>query len=148
VCIQCCQVSRSICPTIMKTVFTNGVFDIIHRGHVELLEFCKTQGDYLIVAIDSDDRVKKTKGMSRPINAAEDRKKILLSFRSVDEVFVFDTHDELKNLHASLKPDVVVKGSDWSYDHIMKHDGICSHSQLILFNRIGDYSSTRIIEQL
>jgi D-beta-D-heptose 7-phosphate kinase/D-beta-D-heptose 1-phosphate adenosyltransferase len=131
----------------MKTVFTNGVFDIIHRGHVELLEFCKTQGDYLIVAIDSDERVKKTKGMSRPINTVEDRKKILQSIRFVDEVVVFNTHEELKEFHALLKPDVVVKGSDWNLDFIRQTDAICDNSKLILFNRLENYSSTSIIER-
>lgn len=131
----------------MKVVFTNGVFDIIHRGHIELLRFCKQQGDRLVVGIDSDARVRQTKGMTRPINSQEDRKFVLESLRWVDSVVIFDSIEELRDLHHRIQPDVVVKGSDWDEVYIRSMDGICAKSELLLYPLVEGYSTTNTIEK-
>ena len=75
----------------MKTVWTNGCFDILHRGHIEMLAYAKSLGKHLVVGIDSDKKVKLDKGISRPYNTEEDRKTMLTSLKYVDEVVIFDT---------------------------------------------------------
>ena len=132
----------------MKIVFTNGVFDIIHRGHIELLEFCKKQGDYLVVALDSDLRVKMNKGKERPINSQNDRKFVLESIKYVNEVILFNDIEELKGLHQLIKPNVVVKGSDWNIDYLRKTDGILDTSEVILYETISGYSTTNLVGKL
>ena len=130
-----------------RVVFTNGVFDVLHMGHIGLLEFCKTQGNYLLVAIDSDRRVKETKGHDRPIHPEWERRKMLESIRHVDAVVIFDSLDDLRLLHRSLNPDVVVKGSDWSRE-TLEQDGISEQSEVVLYPRIEGYSTTATIERL
>ena len=95
----------------MKTVFVNGTFDILHVGHIALLDYAKSLGDQLVVGIDSDDRVRLLKGSNRPINSQLERGTILSALKSVDEVFVFDTDDELRSLIQAC--DIMVKGSDY-----------------------------------
>jgi len=93
----------------MKVVFTNGVFDLLHAGHVRLLEFARSQGDCLMVAINSDASVRRIKGPDRPIIPVEERGEILRSLRCVDEVRIFD-EDTPVNLIRQVRPDVLVKG--------------------------------------
>lgn len=131
-----------------KVVFTNGVFDILHKGHLDLLRFCKEQGDYLVVAIDSDNRVRQTKGDERPINTQWDRKALLEAIRFVDKVVVFDSLSELRVLHETVKPDIVVKGSDWRSGDIRKTDGILQESQLVFFPLLDGRSTTSVIERI
>jgi len=97
----------------MKTVFVNGTFDVLHTGHLLLFEYAKSFGDYLIVAIDSDERVKEKKGSSRPINSLWDRAFMLSNLYHVDEVITFSTDEELEELVKYYKPDIMVVGSDW-----------------------------------
>lgn len=132
----------------MKVVFTNGVFDVLHRGHIELLSFCKQHGDYLIVAIDADERVRQNKGESRPFNKLEDRKFLLQSLKFVDEVVSFGSLEELRNLHNAIRPNVVVKGSDWSEEYLRQSDGILPTSKVIRYPLVDSYSSTKIIEKM
>ena len=96
-----------------KIVFTNGVFDLVHSGHVELLNFAKLLGDKLIVGLNSDNSTRLLKGDKRPINKEEDRKNIVQSLRAVDEVIVFDSINTI-DLIKSLKPNIVVKGGEWT----------------------------------
>lgn len=131
-----------------KVVFTNGVFDVLHRGHIELLSFCKQHGDYLIVAIDTDERVRKNKGESRPFNKLEDRKFLLEALKSVDEVVSFGSLYDLQMLHQSIRPDVVIKGSDWSEEHLRQSDGILPSSRVLRYPLVDSYSSTKIIGKL
>ena len=111
-------------------VLTNGVFDILHKGHIELLKFAKIQGTKLIVAIDSDRRVKELKGDERPINNQEDRRRILETNRYVDEVVIFDSADELREFYNTLSPDVIVKGSEWTADEVRDRDSIPENIQV------------------
>ena len=91
-----------------KKVFVNGTFDILHRGHLELLEYAKSQGDVVVVAIDSDERVKEKKGPTRPINTAEDRAYMLSSLKTVDHVLLFNSDLELENCVKVTNPDIMV----------------------------------------
>lgn len=127
----------------MKLVFVNGCFDILHRGHIELFKYAKSLGDYLIVAIDTDQRVKEMKGNSRPFNNQEDRKFVLESIGYIDEVFLFNSSEELKNLTCSFKPDIMIVGSDWKGKYIV---GSENAKEVKFFARIGDYSTTKILE--
>ena len=126
-------------------VFVNGTFDILHRGHLELLNWAKSQGDYLVVGIDSDRRVKSLKGESRPINSQEERKFMLLNLKAVDEVKVFDSDSELESMIKSIKPDIMVVGSDWKDKSVI---GGYYPSKLIFFDRIDGYSTTGIVEKI
>ena len=131
-----------------KIVLVNGVFDVLHRGHIELLKYAKSIGDVLYVAIDSDERVRSIKGNNRPINNVEDRVYVLNAIKYVDKVFVFDTLDELRSLHRSISPDILVKGSDWDEEYIRKNDGVLDKTKIIIFRRIGDYSTTSLIDKM
>jgi D-beta-D-heptose 7-phosphate kinase/D-beta-D-heptose 1-phosphate adenosyltransferase len=133
---------------INKIVLTNGVFDVIHRKHIELLSFCKEQGDYLIVAIDSDRRVRETKGSTRPINSEMDRKFVLNSLKFVDEVVIFDTIQDLRQLHKGIRPNIYVKGGDWQESFLRETDGILPATKVILFPYENSYSSTNTIERM
>jgi D-beta-D-heptose 7-phosphate kinase/D-beta-D-heptose 1-phosphate adenosyltransferase len=94
-------------------IFVNGTFDILHRGHLELLNFAKGLGDYLCVGIDTDERVKEKKGLTRPIHNQDERKFFLENLKAVDEVRLFSSDEELEGLIKSFKPDIMVVGSDW-----------------------------------
>jgi D-beta-D-heptose 7-phosphate kinase/D-beta-D-heptose 1-phosphate adenosyltransferase len=126
----------------MKLVFVNGCFDVLHRGHIELFSYAKSLGDYLMVAIDADVRVKKLKGKDRPFNNQEDRKYVLQSIRHIDEVLFFETSDELKYLIYVYNPDIMMVGSDWKGKPVI---GSEYAKELVFFDRIGDYSTTKIL---
>jgi len=127
----------------MKIVFTNGCFDILHRGHLELFRFAKSHGDKLVVGIDSDAKVDRDKGPKRPINNVEERKFMLESIRWVDEVCVFRDSLELAQLVRDISPDIMVVGSDWRGSIIVgkEHAG-----EVKYFDRIEGYSTTEIIK--
>jgi D-beta-D-heptose 7-phosphate kinase/D-beta-D-heptose 1-phosphate adenosyltransferase len=127
----------------MKKVFVNGTFDILHVGHVALLDYAKSLGDQLVVGIDSDDRVRLLKGSDRPINSQLERGTLLAALKSVDEVFVFDTDDELRSLIQAC--DVMVKGSDYRDKPIVGQE-ICK--QIVFFERLNGYSTTNKIQDI
>ena len=102
-------------------VFTNGVFDILHPGHVRYLSDARRLGDLLVVAINSDRSVRTNKGPDRPVNPAEERAELLLALASVDAVVIFD-EETPHAVIAHLCPDVLVKGEDWGPDHIVGRD--------------------------
>ena len=91
----------------MKVIFTNGCFDILHRGHIELLQFCRTLGDKVVVGLNSDVSIRKLKGTLRPINSQEDRALLLSSLRFVDEVIIFD-EETPERLIGDIRPDILV----------------------------------------
>jgi len=128
---------------MIKIVWTNGCFDILHRGHLEMLKYAKSLGDYIIVGIDSDDKVAKDKGATRPFNNVEDRKFALKSLKYVDEVVVFDSAAKLEIIIRSISPHVMVIGSDWKGKTVIG-ESFCG--ELRFFDRIGDYSTTNILE--
>lgn len=127
----------------MSIVFTNGCFDILHRGHVELLEFCKSQGDKVIVGLNSDKSVKRLKGDTRPVFSQEDRKKVLESLRFVDSVVIFE-EDTPISVIKSLKPDIIVKGGDYAVDEVVGND-LC---KVVIFKYVDGYSTTKAIKNI
>lgn len=130
----------------MTTVMVNGTFDVLHPGHIALLNTARSYGDYLVVAIDTDRRVKELKGEQRPINNQIDRKVMLVNLRAVDIVEFFDSKDELVELMKRYKPDVYVKGSDWKHDTKSTAHQYCK--EVIYYDRIEEYSSTKIIQRI
>ena len=105
-------------PRARTLAFTNGCFDILHRGHVEYLAFARSLADALVVAVNSDASVRRIKGAGRPINAEEDRAYVLAALESVDWVTIFDEDTPLDLIRA-LSPDVLVKGADYSVDQVV-----------------------------
>jgi D-beta-D-heptose 7-phosphate kinase/D-beta-D-heptose 1-phosphate adenosyltransferase len=101
-----------------SVVFTNGCFDVLHRGHVEYLEKAKALGDILIVGLNSDDSVRRLKGEKRPLNTQEDRGIVLSALRAVDYVLIFE-EDTPAEIISKLIPDVLVKGGDYDIDEIV-----------------------------
>ena len=127
----------------MKISFVNGCFDVLHPGHIELLNYASSFGDYLIVAIDSDRKVAETKGPDRPIFSQSDRAYMLKEIRCVDVVHIFDTKEELEGLLDSIRPDTLVVGSDWKGKEVV---GSQYAKSVKFFDRIGDYSTTKTIQ--
>ncbi len=127
-----------------KKVFVNGTFDILHRGHLELLNYAKSLGD-VIVGIDTDECVREKKGPTRPIHNQEERKFFLENLKSVDEVIFFSSEPEFERLIKSLEPDIIIVGSDWKEKSTIKsyYDG-----ELIFFDRIEEYSTTKTIQKI
>jgi D-beta-D-heptose 7-phosphate kinase/D-beta-D-heptose 1-phosphate adenosyltransferase len=125
----------------MKVV-VNGTFDIIHPGHLALLNYAKSLGDFLIVAIDSDSRVSELKGPQRPINNQTERKLLLENLRAVDEVVVFNSSDELVDIVKQCA--IMVKGSDYRGKSVIGE----ANCQVIYFDRIDEYSSTKKIQNI
>jgi len=124
-------------------VFTNGCFDILHRGHLELFKYAKSLGDILYVSIDSDRKIKEDKGHLRPFNIEEDRKFILESIRYIDNVFIFDSEKDLERLIKTLNPDIMIVGSDWKGRRII---GAPFAKEVRFFERIDGYSTTKIFK--
>ena len=109
-----------------KIVFTNGCFDILHRGHVTYLQHARDLGDLLIVGINSDASVKRLKGQERPVNMLEDRAFVLSALKSVDYVIAFDEDTPL-NLIMSIMPDILVKGGDYTIESIIGAQEVLAH---------------------
>ena len=130
----------------MTTVMVNGSFDVLHPGHVALLNTARSYGDHLIVAIDTDRRVKELKGEQRPINNQIDRRIMLSALKAVDIVEFFDSTEELIKLMQRYQPDVYVKGSDWKHDTQSTAHQYCK--EVIYYDRIEPYSSTKIIQHI
>jgi len=129
-------------------VFTNGCFDILHRGHIELLKYCDglvCSGCYLggkvIIGLNSDSSVRKLKGSNRPINSQKDRKYVLQSLKFVDEVLIFE-EDTPYELIKKVKPDIIVKGGDYKKEDVVGGD-LC---EVRIFDYIGEYSTTSLLE--
>jgi D-beta-D-heptose 7-phosphate kinase/D-beta-D-heptose 1-phosphate adenosyltransferase len=127
----------------MRKIFVNGTFDIVHRGHIEMLNFAKQQGDWLTVAIDSDERVKSLKGPTRPINTEDERRFLLMNLKSVDDVYIFDNDEELRYLISER--DVMVKGSDYIGKDIVGQE-VCR--EIIFFDLIKGYSTSETIKRI
>jgi D-beta-D-heptose 7-phosphate kinase/D-beta-D-heptose 1-phosphate adenosyltransferase len=127
----------------MKRIVVNGTFDILHSGHLALLNHARSLGDYLVVAIDSDRRVQELKGANRPINTQAERQELLSNLRAVDEVRIFDSDQELVDIIAGCA--IMVKGSDYEGKTIVGQD-VCK--ELIFFKLKNGYSTTNKIQDI
>jgi D-beta-D-heptose 7-phosphate kinase/D-beta-D-heptose 1-phosphate adenosyltransferase len=125
-------------------IFVNGTFDILHRGHLEMLEYASSLGNHLLVAIDTDRRVRELKGPTRPINNQEDRRFMLSRLKGINEVKLFDSDDELEHIIQVYQPDVMVKGSDYRDKPIIGEE----HCREISFYEHTSHSTTNTIKSI
>jgi rfaE bifunctional protein nucleotidyltransferase chain/domain len=126
-------------------IIVNGTFDILHRGHIELLEYAKGLGEFLLVCIDTDRRVKELKGENRPINNQADRAFMLQGLKCVDAVWTFDSEEDLERICEMYEPNIMVKGSDYEGKRIVG----AKHCKEIKFVKLVDgYSTTNIIQRI
>jgi D-glycero-beta-D-manno-heptose 1-phosphate adenylyltransferase len=131
-----------------RLVFTNGVFDIIHPGHVRYLGEARAQGDALIVAVNSDRSVRAIKGPERPINREQERAEVLAALAAVDAVVVFD-EDDPHAIISAIQPDILVKGADWAADRIIGRDVVEARGgQVVRIAFAPGFSTTSIIEKI
>tara|TARA_R100000995_G_scaffold73353_3_gene42176 strand:- start:38 stop:457 length:420 start_codon:yes stop_codon:yes gene_type:complete len=124
-------------------IWTNGCFDVLHRGHIELFRYAKSLGDELVVGIDTDDKVKKDKSEDRPINNLQDRMFMLQSIKYIDKVIPFDSTEDLRKTIRWYQPDLMVIGSDWKGKDVIGRE---FSDKLVFFDRVGDYSTTKILQ--
>ena len=136
---------RFIHPFAPVRVFVNGTFDLLHPGHIALLNYAKSLGNYVIVGIDTDDRVREKKGPTRPIYNQDDRGLMLVALKAVDEVRYFDSDESLEALVKEVKPDVMVVGSDWKDKSVI---GSYWAADLKFFDRIEEYATTKTVESI
>lgn len=131
-----------------KIVFTNGCFDILHRGHIEVLAKTADLGDRLIIGLNTDSSVKKLKGASRPINNEKDRALLLSALEFVDAI-VFFSEETPYQLISEIVPDVLAKGGDYSTEEIAGHDIVLQNGgKVILIPFVDGFSSTNIIDKI
>lgn len=131
-----------------KVVFTNGCFDILHRGHVSYLNEAKSLGDILVVGLNSDVSVKRLKGESRPVNKENDRKFVLENLKSIDFVFIFEEDTPL-NLINKIQPNILVKGGDWSPEQIVGSKEVLERGgEVHSLKFIDGHSTTSTIEKI
>jgi D-glycero-beta-D-manno-heptose 1-phosphate adenylyltransferase len=131
-----------------RIVFTNGVFDILHPGHLRYLQAARAHGDLLIVGLNSDASVRRNKGPGRPINPEEERAEVLSALTCVDAVSVFDD-DTPADIIRRVQPDVLVKGADWPADQIVGRDTVEGGGGVVIREPIEQgYSSSTIIEKV
>ncbi len=130
-----------------SAVFTNGCFDILHKGHIACLEASKKLGDFLIIGLNSDSSVKRLKGPHRPINKWEDRAYVLSRLRCVDCVIGFDEETPI-DLIKALRPDIITKGGDYKEDEMIGGSFVKSYGgQIVILPYISGYSTTKIIDK-
>ena len=131
-----------------RVVFTNGCFDLLHAGHVKLLEHAKRQGELLIVGINSDRSVRALKGPGRPILPQRDRALLLAALQAVDYVTIFNERTPLR-LIERLQPDVLMKGSDWGTEQIIGSTIVRRKGgRVIRYPLLKGYSTTRLIDRI
>jgi D-beta-D-heptose 7-phosphate kinase/D-beta-D-heptose 1-phosphate adenosyltransferase len=128
----------------MNKIIVNGTFDIVHRGHIEMLNYAKSLGEYLLVLIDSDSRVKELKGSNRPVNNQHDRQFVLNNIKAVDDVWLFDSEQDLIDKIKMYSPDIMVKGSDYRGKAVVGKELV---SEIIYYDRT-EHSTTKTIQDL
>ena len=126
----------------MTVIWTNGCFDILHRGHIELFKYAKSLGDWLVVGIDTDERVRASKGETRPFNTIEDRVAMLESIKYIDEIRTFDADDELDTQVLLSGAEIIVVGSDYKNKEVI---GSRHAQEIKFFDRIEGYSTTKML---
>ena len=124
-------------------IWTNGCYDVLHRGHVELFSYAASLGSKLIVGLDTDERVSKAKGPSRPFNTLEDRQYLLNSISYIDKVVSYTTDEQLESLLVENKIDIMVIGSDWRGKRVIGEQLV---KNIKFFDRIEGYSTTKVLE--
>ena len=131
-----------------SVVFTNGVFDLVHPGHVTYLAAARAEGDVLIVAVNSDRSVRANKGPSRPILPEQERAELLAALDVVDAVVIFDDETPAA-IVAALQPDVLVKGADWAHDAIVGRDTVEARGgRVVRIEVVPGYSTSRIVARM
>lgn len=131
-----------------RVVFTNGCFDIVHAGHVRYFEFAKSLGHALVVAVNSDDSVRRNKGPERPVNSLEDRVTVLAGLAAIDHVVPFDETTPLA-LIEKIAPDILVKGEDYRNQVVVGREAVeAAGGRVVLAPLWPGVSTTRIIERI
>jgi len=131
-----------------RIVFTNGVFDILHPGHVRYLQAARAHGDLLIVGLNSDASVRRNKGSGRPINPQDDRAEVLAALACVDAVSIFD-EDTPADIIRRVQPDILVKGADWPADQIVGRDTVEAVGGRVVLEPVEEgYSTSAIIQRI
>lgn len=131
-----------------RVVFTNGVFDLLHPGHVRYLQAARSHGDVLIVGLNSDASVRRNKGPVRPINPESERAEVVASLACVDGVAIFD-EDTPAEIIRRVGPDVLVKGADWPEDQIVGRDTVEARGGVVIREPIAPgYSTSAIVEKV
>jgi rfaE bifunctional protein nucleotidyltransferase chain/domain len=125
-----------------KQIFTNGCFDVLHRGHIELLKFCKSLG-HVTVGLNSDVSVSRLKGQDRPVNGELDRKIVLEALKYVDKVVIFEEDTPLR-LIQELKPSIIVKGGDYTKTNVVGNE----IAEVVIFSTIEGYSTTNSLRRI
>ena len=128
----------------MKKIIVNGTFDIIHRGHIEMLNYAKSLGGYLLVLIDTDSRVRELKGDQRPINNQYDRQFVLKNVKAVNDVWFFNSGEDLIDKIKQYNPDIMVKGSDYRGKSIVGNEFV---PKIMYYDRT-EHSTTKIIQHI
>ena len=135
-------------PRTGTVVFTNGVFDVLHRGHVEYLEAARALGDSLVVGLNSDASVGRLKGPSRPVNPQEDRAVVLGALAAVDAVVIFEDDTPLQLVEAFL-PDVIVKGGDYTPETVVgAREVVAAGGRVVIAPLLPGRSTTRIVQRI
>lgn len=127
----------------MTRIIVNGTFDVLHSGHLALLNYARSLGDFLVVAIDSDRRVNDLKGINRPMNSQIERQELLENLRAVDEVRIFDSDQELVDIIKECA--IMVKGSDYIGKPIVGENSI---AKIVFFERVDGFSTTEKIQHI
>ncbi len=131
-----------------RVVFTNGCFDLLHPGHIKLLEAARTRGDALVVGLNSDDSVRTLKGPGRPVIPEQERAEILAGLECVDAVVIFDELTPQKTV-AALLPDILLKGGDWPGNQIVGREEVeAAGGEVILIDVVQGYSTTEILRKI
>ena len=131
-----------------RVVFTNGCFDLLHPGHIQLLEAARAMGDALVVGMNSDDSVRTLKGAGRPVIPEQERAEILANFECVDAVVIFDELTPQKTV-AALLPDILVKGGDWPGNQIVGREEVeAAGGKVELIDVVEGYSTTEILRRI
>src|SRR5205085_5155556 len=128
-------------------VFTNGCYDLLHPGHIRLLEQARSLGDLLILGLNSDDSVRRLKGPSRPLIAEQDRAAVAASLEAVDAVTLFD-EDTPRELIAAVLPDILIKGADWAHFIAGREEVEAAGGRVMALALEPGYSTTGIVEQI
>ena len=126
----------------MNITLVSGSFDVLHVGHVQILNFAKSLGDLLFVAVDSDERIAQKKGPQRPFNSLKDRIYLLKNLKMIDEIYSFSDDEGLISIIKRIKPENLVVGSDWRGKPIIGQEFA---RNTIYFERVGNHSTTRIL---